>query len=131
MAPAEFSKFAGILSVALSQHHILGSEKVQLEAGLHFTIFQNDPVRTTKTSPPYEPTEQEVACNGSPSGKASSRPDVCSFCLFWLNSYSMVIRPPFLLPQAMSHVGAMPGNPGNGFSPRKKHPGHQGEAHYS
>ena len=86
---------------------------------MHFTIFQNDPVRTTKTSPPYEPTEQEVACNGSPSGKASSRPDVCSFCLFWLNSYSMVIRPPFLLPQAMSHVGAIPGNPGNGFNPRK------------
>jgi len=28
---AEFSKFAGILSVALPQHHLFGSEIVQLE----------------------------------------------------------------------------------------------------
>ena len=28
---AEFSKFAGILSVALSQHHLSGSEIAQLE----------------------------------------------------------------------------------------------------
>ena len=31
MAIAEFSKFAGILSVALSQHHLLGLEIAQLE----------------------------------------------------------------------------------------------------
>ena len=31
MAPAEFSKFASILSTALSQHHILGFEIGQLE----------------------------------------------------------------------------------------------------
>jgi len=31
VAPAEFSKFAGILSAALSQHHILGFEIGQLE----------------------------------------------------------------------------------------------------
>ena len=31
MATAEFSKFAGILSEALSQHHLLGSEIVPLE----------------------------------------------------------------------------------------------------
>ena len=31
MATAEFSKFAGILSAALSQHHLLGFEIVQLE----------------------------------------------------------------------------------------------------
>ena len=31
MATAEFSKFAGILSVALSQHHLLGFEIAQLE----------------------------------------------------------------------------------------------------
>ena len=31
MAIAEFSKFADILSVALSQHHLLGFETVQLE----------------------------------------------------------------------------------------------------
>ena len=31
MASAEFSKFAGILSAALSQHHLLGFEIVQLE----------------------------------------------------------------------------------------------------
>jgi len=31
MATAEFSKFAGIFSVALSQHHLLGFEKAQLE----------------------------------------------------------------------------------------------------
>ena len=31
MATAEFSKFAGILSVALSQHHLLGFEIAQME----------------------------------------------------------------------------------------------------
>ena len=31
MASAEFSKFAGILSIALSQHHLLGFEIAQLE----------------------------------------------------------------------------------------------------
>ena len=31
MATAEVSKFAGILSVALSQHHLLGFEIAQLE----------------------------------------------------------------------------------------------------
>ena len=31
MATAEFSKFASILSVALSQHHLLGFEIAQLE----------------------------------------------------------------------------------------------------
>ena len=32
VATAEFSKFAGILNVALSQHHLLGSEIAQLES---------------------------------------------------------------------------------------------------
>ena len=32
MATAEFSKFAGTLSVALSQHHLLGFEIAQLES---------------------------------------------------------------------------------------------------
>ena len=31
VATAEFSKFAGILSVALSQHHLLGFEIAQLD----------------------------------------------------------------------------------------------------
>ena len=31
MATAEFSKFAGILRAALSQHHLLGFEMAQLE----------------------------------------------------------------------------------------------------
>ena len=31
MATAEFSKFAGILSAALSKHHLLGFEIAQLE----------------------------------------------------------------------------------------------------
>ena len=31
VAAAEFSKFAGMLSVALSQHHVLGFEIAQLE----------------------------------------------------------------------------------------------------
>ena len=31
VATAEFSKFAGILSEALSQHHLLGFEVAQLE----------------------------------------------------------------------------------------------------
>ena len=32
MAPAEFSKFAGILSAAFSQHHLVRFEIAQLEA---------------------------------------------------------------------------------------------------
>ena len=31
MATAEFSKFAGILSAALSHHHLLGFEMAQME----------------------------------------------------------------------------------------------------
>ena len=31
MATAEFSKFAGILNAAFSQHHLLGFEIIQLE----------------------------------------------------------------------------------------------------
>ena len=38
MATAEFSKFAGILSAALSQHHLLGLEIGQLEFH-HLTVF--------------------------------------------------------------------------------------------
>ena len=41
VATAEFSKFAGILSAALSQHHLLGSEIAQLQfhiSGLHTII---------------------------------------------------------------------------------------------
>ena len=37
VATAEFSKFAGVLSAALSQHHLLGFEIAQLE----FHHFQN------------------------------------------------------------------------------------------
>ena len=32
VATAEFSKFAGILSAALSQHHLLGFEIAQLDS---------------------------------------------------------------------------------------------------
>ena len=39
MATAEFSKFAGILSVALSQHHLLGFAIAHLE----FSHFFDDP----------------------------------------------------------------------------------------
>ena len=42
MATAEFSKFAGILSAALSQHHLLGFEIDQLE------------FRSSTTSPPLQ-----------------------------------------------------------------------------
>ena len=38
VATAEFSKFAGIVSAALSQHHLSGFEKAQLEFR-HLTIF--------------------------------------------------------------------------------------------
>ena len=38
VATAEFSKFAGILSVALSQHHLLGFERAPLEFH-HLTSF--------------------------------------------------------------------------------------------
>ena len=36
MATAEFSKFAGLLSIALSQHHLLGFEIAQLESFMDF-----------------------------------------------------------------------------------------------
>ena len=38
MATAEFSKFAGILSAALSQHHLLGFEIAQL--GFHQVLLK-------------------------------------------------------------------------------------------
>ena len=38
MATAEFSKFAGILSAALSQHHLLGFEIAQLEFPYDYTV---------------------------------------------------------------------------------------------
>ena len=37
VATAEFSKFAGILSTALSQHHLSGFERAQLEFHHHFS----------------------------------------------------------------------------------------------
>ena len=37
VATAEFSKFAGILSAAFAEHHILGFEIVQLE--FHLALF--------------------------------------------------------------------------------------------
>ena len=48
MATAEFSKFAGILSEALSQHHLLGFERAQLEfpcssVGKEFAYSSGDP----------------------------------------------------------------------------------------
>jgi len=43
MATAEFSKFAGILSAALSEHHLLGFEIVQLES-YHRRQWQPTPV---------------------------------------------------------------------------------------
>ena len=39
MATAEFFKFAGILSEALLQHHLLGFEIVQLELTLSVALF--------------------------------------------------------------------------------------------
>ena len=40
VATAEFSKFSGILSAALSQHHVLGFEVTQLEFHhLHLALF--------------------------------------------------------------------------------------------
>ena len=39
MATAEFSKFASILSAALSQHHLLGFEKAQLEFHMSVANF--------------------------------------------------------------------------------------------
>ena len=39
MATAEFSKFAGILSAALSQHHLSGFEIAQLELVLFKSSF--------------------------------------------------------------------------------------------
>ena len=104
--PLLFPKFAGILGVALSQHHLLGLEKVQLEAGLHLTIFQNDPVRTTKTSPPYEPTEQEVTFMGhlaaGPAPGLTSAPSAsCSWTLtpWWSGLHFLFHRPCHMLEQ--------------------------------
>ena len=42
MATAEFSKFAGILSVALSQNHLLGFEIAQLEFQYLHSLCSND-----------------------------------------------------------------------------------------
>ena len=39
MATAEFSKLAGILSAALSQHHLLGYEIAQLELYQIYIIY--------------------------------------------------------------------------------------------
>ena len=39
MATAEFSKFAGILSAALSQHHPSGFEIAQYQTFVHVYIF--------------------------------------------------------------------------------------------
>ena len=39
MGPTEFSKFAGILSAALSQHHLLGFKIVQLEFSPRLALF--------------------------------------------------------------------------------------------
>ena len=41
MATAEFSKFAGILSTALSQHYLLGFEIAQLEFHHLVSIYHN------------------------------------------------------------------------------------------
>ena len=46
MATAEFSKFASILSAALSQHHLLGFEianKREIYVFLELSCFFNDP----------------------------------------------------------------------------------------
>ena len=44
VATAEFSKFAGILSAALSQHHLLGFEIAQLEFQLLLSLIYMQPV---------------------------------------------------------------------------------------
>ena len=48
MATVEFSKFADILSAALSQHHLLGFEKAQILIGIpdeRFQILKDDTVK--------------------------------------------------------------------------------------
>ena len=42
VATAEFSKFAGILSAALSQHHLSGFETAQLEFITSISFVRND-----------------------------------------------------------------------------------------
>ena len=42
VATAEFSKFAGILSVALSQHHLLGFEIAQLDSITSTSLARSD-----------------------------------------------------------------------------------------
>ena len=42
VATAEFSKFAGMLSAALSQHHLLGLEIAQLEFHHPTSFVRND-----------------------------------------------------------------------------------------
>ena len=56
VATAEFSKFAGIFSVALSQHHLSGFERAQLECH-QFFLKSVPPIRKlTQTS--YPPTAE-------------------------------------------------------------------------
>ena len=42
MTTAEFSKFADILSAALSQHHLSGFEIAQLKFTFHFHALEKD-----------------------------------------------------------------------------------------
>ena len=51
VATAEFSKFAGILSTALSQHHILGFEIAQLEFYHPMNSMKVNPMKRQKDGP--------------------------------------------------------------------------------
>ena len=70
VATAEFSKFAGILSAALSQHHLLGFEIAQLEfrASLVARTLQHlPPMRETRVRSlgQEDPLEEKMATHSS------------------------------------------------------------------
>ena len=59
MATAEFSKLAGTLSAALSQHHLLGFETAQLEFILYCSHLFHAKVGTIKDRNCTDLTEAE------------------------------------------------------------------------
>ena len=58
MAPAEFSKFAGILRAALSQHHLLGFEIAQLYV---YAYYNGENITLTPVSPGEDVEHQKLS----------------------------------------------------------------------
>ena len=73
MATAEFSKFSGILSAAVPQHHLLGLWKILKEMGIpeHLTCLLRNLYAV------QEATEQDMKQTGSKLGKEYKKSIYC------------------------------------------------------